>query len=453
MHKSPLEIIEPFLIHPGVTQIKSELKVNKENTLIDEFYINQRPCSNATADKFYSFITNILLVYEGKEVILNNVHIVEAKESTIKELKNLQKPLAVILNAGDWTYFKQEFDHATVNYLVENAYKIKDATTRLVIVRDIFEMIKDGLYDPESYLEFTKNLLNHEKEYYVVVQLIQTAIYTFTHFVESSRQKTFKDSLFHIIREDLYFKHREITKTLMNFLLDLTDSNDDYSIFSIISILRKETNKQTNLLRGDSEIYEGEIGEDNHKTRFDLSYFDQSTKFRLLETIAESQVLTPSEKDDFEKSISQVEVSTSLTVSRANSSTDIRNETNILTGHGYEKLTIAACRPDMKNKERLWNKFVNKEGKHMLNQEWEAEMKGFARKSQFNLLKDYFTEKFFDDFISVKENWGEEYASLFFEHLNPGFIVDEIIYKKFINLAKLIRYNEYNLQNQISTSK
>jgi len=68
--------------------------------------------------------------------------------------------------------------------------------------------------------------------------------------------------------------------------------------------------------------------------------------------------------------------------------------------------------------------FVNK-NKLLINEEYEAYMKGWSRRQNFLELKQYYDEKFFKDFIYVKNNHSVKYAELFYQYLNPSFIISE----------------------------
>lgn len=57
-----------------------------------------------------------------------------------------------------------------------------------------------------------------------------------------------------------------------------------------------------------------------------------------------------------------------------------------------------------------------------------ATMKGFARKGQHELLKKYFNDDFFEDFIYIKNFNGILYAKLFFKYVNPSFLIDDSVF-------------------------
>jgi hypothetical protein len=117
-----------------------------------------------------------------------------------------------------------------------------------------------------------------------------------------------------------------------------------------------------------------------------------------------------------------------------------------------ELLTLEACRPNIEQKEKLWDMFVYKNS-DLLDYEYEAYMRGFARKSQYQLLKNFFKDRFFTDFIYVKNYHSEDYAAIFFTQLNPSFVVSETILKKFVLLYKHIQPHEYKLMNLLDRGK
>jgi hypothetical protein len=113
---------------------------------------------------------------------------------------------------------------------------------------------------------------------------------------------------------------------------------------------------------------------------------------------------------------------------------------------------LNTCLPDLKNKEAIWNLLVYKD-KEMFLDEYEALMIGFARRSQYNLLKKYFKHRFFEDFTYVKNYHSNEYAAMFFKHLSPKFVVNEKIKHQFVQLQKNVNSNQYELFALISNCK
>jgi hypothetical protein len=448
--KTPLEIIEPFLENTGL--VKLETAVKYSNNIIEEFTITQRPCAHATPDTYYNLGFNILLIYPGKEVLLNDMEISGGKQSSIvSELAGLEKPLAVVLNAGDWAYFKQIFDDGSLKYLIEHAHLIKNPVDRLVVVRDVFEMIREGLVEVDSFVAFTKNLLTHEANAAVVNKALHFAIYAVSNFLIYEKQESQKEILFSLIKDELFTKFKNIRLTLINYLIDLINFSNDKEIRFLINFLKKDK-VQNNLLRGDSEILDNV----DFIRSFDLSYIDVKTKMRLLETIEESDVLNKEEKKQFEQMIRSIEIfSASRTISPNTSQMENRSQTKedllVKTGHKSERLTLDACRPDRANKEKIWDMLVNKDVL-LLDEEYEAIMKGFARKSQYRLLKSYFKYRFFEDFLYVKNYCGEKYAAMFFEHLNPGFVVNEKVLDGFMKLRFRIKADEHKLLSLLDKS-
>lgn len=451
---SKIAQIQQFLENSGI--IKLEYSVKYTDNLIDEFTITQKPAHFATAEKYYNFRFNILLIYANKEILINDIEIT-SQTSILTQLKKFEKPQAIILNAGDWAYFKQIFDESSLNYLLENSYKIKNPVNRLLVVRDMFEMIREGTIDAEQFVNFTVNLLKHEIDAAVVNKALHFAIYAVNNFLIFEKSEKIKEQIFTLIREDLFNKFNDLKINLINYMIDLINFSNDKEIRFLINFLKKEKSaNNNNLLRGESEILDNV----DLIRSFDLSYIDSKTKLRLLETIEESDVLSKEEKDQFENLILRIEASnTSRIISPNNSQIDlsksrIGNKNDLLysTGNRLERLTLEACKPDRLLKEKLWAMFVYRDAE-LLDQEYEAYMKGFARKSQFKLLKKYFKYQFFEDFLYVKDRHGEKYAAMFFEHLNPGWLVSEKVLDGFMKMRFRIRADEKKLLSLLDKSK
>ena len=446
--QTPISTIEPFLENVGVTRLEPEIVV--VNNKIEEFKVYQNICQHATPGKYYNHRLNVLFLYNnGTEQVFNEVQLVDNYESRVEILEKLEKPSAIVLNHGDWAYFKQTFDDSSREYLIENTYRIKDPVTRLVVSRDLSEMIKDGLFDVEGYIEFTTNLLRHEKESHIVEQVLRTAIHMVTHFVLFDKQNDLKQRIFNLIETDLFHKHRFIKKTLINFMIDLIDFTHSKEIKMLITLLSNEKMK-TNFERGYSETLENF----NTINSLDMSFLDEKTKFRLLHTIRESVFITESDKKHFEEIIMAIQLTTSRSMSKGNISVpEEKFQDGILSGESLEQLTLDACSPDKEHKEKLWEILVNRSANNYVDNEYAAIMKGFARKSQYPILKEYFESRFFENFPEVLNYQGEEYALMFFKYLAPTFIIREDILKSFIRLGKFIRYNDHKLKKFYEKSK
>ena len=76
--------------------------------------------------------------------------------------------------------------------------------------------------------------------------------------------------------------------------------------------------------------------------------------------------------------------------------------------------------------------FVNK-NKLILNEEYEAYMKGWASKRNYEEQKVYYNDKFFKDFIYVKNHHSTQYTELFYRYLNPSFVITDEVINQCIN--------------------
>lgn len=91
-----------------------------------------------------------------KEVIYENVEVTSDK-THITMLDNVPQPDGIILNVGDWCYFKQVFDSNTLHLLEHHVQNLKNNLTKSVILRDIYEMVRDGKYSPSKFIQFSSN--------------------------------------------------------------------------------------------------------------------------------------------------------------------------------------------------------------------------------------------------------------------------------------------------------
>ncbi len=66
-----------------------------------------------------------------------------------------------------------------------------------------------------------------------------------------------------------------------------------------------------------------------------------------------------------------------------------------------------------------------KKNKLLLNEEYEAYMKGWARNHNYQDFQKYYDEKFFEDFVYVKDNHPVRFSEMFYQYLNPSFILSD----------------------------
>jgi hypothetical protein len=195
---------------------------------------------------------------------------------------------------------------------------------------------------------------------------------------------------------------------------------------SLLNFIQKtEIKNKYSLLRGSSEIADSK----NNYNNIDLSGIAMSTKKNLVQSIYEASYFDISIKKQLK---------------------------HIILGDKeidkYFKHTLEASLPDKEKKSNIWKHLVH-------NTEYDkskiniAYMNGFARRSQYSLLRSYLKEKFFEDFDIVRNKHSVEYSLKFFESLNPSFIIEDSILEKMNNLKNKLTLNDFKLLKIVDKSK
>ena len=94
--------------------------------------------------------------------------------------------------------------------------------------------------------------------------------------------------------------------------------------------------------------------------------------------------------------------------------------------------TLEACLPDKDKKGHKWKFLISRHG-YVTIEQYTRVIRGFARKEQYELLKDYFQTHFFEYFDHVKKTLGLAFAEVFYEYLNPSFIIEQKV-SLFLNI-------------------
>ena len=108
--------------------------------------------------KIYLQVTFIYLDKDNQpyEKLFKNIKIPPHKKSNITELVGQPKPIAIILNSSDNSYFRQIFDLNSIKFFETKNSKIKSNVTKIVIIRDLYEMVREGLVSPNLFIELAK---------------------------------------------------------------------------------------------------------------------------------------------------------------------------------------------------------------------------------------------------------------------------------------------------------
>jgi hypothetical protein len=290
-----------------------------------------------------------------------------------------------------------------------------------MIIRDNFELVKEGEYDPLLFLKFSENLLRKEKNVYLINKLLSQSVWVIINLIPQKQNYTQKQYFFKLISEKLFrnpIYETLLYKNMVNYLLDLLNIKDAENIKFLL-----EVNLEITI---DSALNENSDINFDESKRYDLSRLDERTKERLVEAIYESDRFAYFQKEDLKKSI-------------------LNSKHSLLC-----EITLQTCGlhySEDKTRQSLWNLFVYKDQNYSDNQIY-AYMKGFNRfkinfvKNDGN-TKDFFKKNFFKDLVYVCENYTEEYAVKFYKLLKPLHIINEKILKKLIKLKSKIGFDDY----------
>jgi len=153
---------------------------------------------------------------------------------------------------------------------------------------------------------------------------------------------------------------------------------------------------------------------------------DFDTKMRILEKIYESKFISIERKRKYRRA---------LTFDDPNFKIE-----------SFVENTLDACLPDLDKKEKYWGYLKIKDNKQP-SEKYQAIMRGFARSGQFELMKSYYCNYFFEEFAFVKNYNNTQYTALFYKFLNPSFAIYPDILKKLKWLDKnRISDNDYVLK-------
>jgi len=250
---------------------------------------------------------------------------------------------------------------------------------------------------------------------------------TIRNFLVSKKQENYKRKFFEILSEFYYTKFIDMKNTTVNIMINLINYKEQEDMEMLLNFLKKlhMNTKAGSLLRSNSEIIETK---DDFKD-LDLEGLSLKTKKRLVQAIFEADYFNIKLKNELWQ---------------------------IILGENfndkYFKFTLEAAQPDKDKKKAIWKKLVFETGreKSKINQ---AYMKSFAAKSQYSLMKNYFHEKFFQDFTEVRNKHSTDYCIKFFNHLKPTFIIQDDIMTQLDKLKVSLDRSDYQLINEVDRGK
>ena len=192
---------------------------------------------------------------------------------------DIQQPDAIILNVGDWCYFKQVFDSRTITFLENNVQNLKENLTKSVVLRDIHEMVRDGKYDPSKFIQFSTNWviscnnnyqLEHETNYFIIDKLLALNVHIIKNFLRYEDQLKERDNLFKFIDYNVFLTHPEIRNNVLNYMLQIINPTND-NIKALLDLMKTgEVQNETTYLRSQSSVITNDITRENDIIKFNI---------------------------------------------------------------------------------------------------------------------------------------------------------------------------------------
>lgn len=297
----------------------------------------------------------------------------------------------------------------------------------MVISRELYEMVRACQLKPSLYANYCIDLIKTENDIIVIEFLLNSLNNTVKKFTPLNKQNDLKKKFLGVLQEFYYTKFIDHKTTTVNLMLELINFKDHDEMEILLNFLKKLQikTKNSSLLRTNSEIIELK---DDYKD-IDASELNLNTKKLLVKAIFEADYFNIDQKNELWQ---------------------------LILGESYNdkyyKYTLEAAQPDKNKKKVIWEKLVFQEGKEKskINQ---AYMKGFACRSQYSLMKNYFHSKFFDDFSEVRRIHTNDYCLNFFKKLNPSFVIDDDILIQLEKLKNSLDKQDYQLISEVDKGK
>ena len=286
-------------------------------------------------------------------------------------------------------------------------------------------MVKVSELKPEVFINYCFKILTEENDIIVLEFILNQTLDTIKNFVKIKDQEKFCNKYLSIIEENFYNKFLQCKNTTVSIMVELIEYRNEVGIENLLNFLQKTENAKTfSLQKTGSEIidFNDDFGVKNKYLNINVEGLTLVTKKNLLFAVYESTAFDIKTKNELLPLILK--------------KSEIDN---------YLNHTLNVIQPNLKEKEKQWQNLIycEIEDKGKLY----AIMKGFSRRNQYHLLKKFYHEKFFEDFIDVKNHHSTDYVIKFFDLLNPGFIHDADILKQFICLKEKIKSDDQHEKN------
>ena len=279
---------------------------------------------------------------------------------------------------------KLDLSYMKMENLKEYLLKCKDPLIKAALNRALFDTFRDGKITSIEFLDIAFETIKKEEDEDTVSILLNYISSVIKGYLPLKLMPKYKNKFFEILKGmlenqlSLINYNKDIVK---NILIQLNGyATEEEDIEYLIKILNLDSKLMT-----------------------------QSRRFSYVGTIYKSRTIPLEEK---EKILNKE-------VKRDKNSKDSIEA----------KIICNAALPDRKNKEKLWKKLTEESNSDSL-ANMEAIMMGFAPVEQYDLVKDFLTEKFFEVLPKLGKNNESFFLDYFISFLSPSqFTNDDIIQK------------------------
>eukprot|EP01022_Parablepharisma_sp_SALTPOND_P036193 TRINITY_DN97_c0_g1_i2.p1 TRINITY_DN97_c0_g1~~TRINITY_DN97_c0_g1_i2.p1 ORF type:complete len:699 (-),score=94.22 TRINITY_DN97_c0_g1_i2:7098-9194(-) len=156
-HGSDIDLkhwVDIWLKTSGINELTPEFKV--KDGKVTEFNILQK--SAEYGDRIPRVHRLIVGVYDSKfnEKLYENILVQDKEKTPIPQLVGIDDPTAVFLNINDYAYAKIRLDGKSFDALTQNLRMVSDPLTRLMILRSVWDMVRDCIEPASKYLEILR---------------------------------------------------------------------------------------------------------------------------------------------------------------------------------------------------------------------------------------------------------------------------------------------------------
>lgn len=392
-----------------------------EEKKLKKIVVTQEPC-RSEFNTLQTLVGEILLIYkpEGGALVykaIENVKINPNKETVLQV--DLEIPQAIMLNYNDWSYTKVILDHESFKFFKENLNLIEDQLLRQMIYRSLYDMVRDVRISGVEYVDILIGLLCEEKNEDIISSQLRYISTTIYNYIPRSLSKDYNSKVFKLLIQ-LFYKFQdknEMVLTILDKISGVAESKGDIDV--LILWLTSSEKEVINFIYDKLEIsFKSSLLGDERKMEiikrfYPTSYYDKTYKDELLE-----KVLSTCES--------------------------VEEKNNI-------KLFCLGADSSIENKEKIWKRIVlnpDNESLYVI----QNLMDGFATSSQSELVKEYLTERFFNELEYVDRNNTHFYTEAYIQRLSPSYFPSLDAIEKLEKYAEILKNSESSKKELLQIS-